>query len=41
VTRAESPRGRHDIRRTTPVVSTKAVRNAPKTVMAGAQRNLR
>jgi membrane-bound lytic murein transglycosylase D len=41
VTRAESPRARHDIRRTTPVVSTKAVRNAPKTVMAGAQNNLR
>jgi membrane-bound lytic murein transglycosylase D len=41
VTRAESPQARHDIRRTTPVVSTKAVRNASKAVMAGAQRNLR
>ena len=41
VSRAESPRGRHDIRRITPVVSTKVVRNAPRTVMAGAQRSMR
>ena len=40
ITQAEA-RGKRDVRRTTPVVSTKTVRNAPKTVMAGTQHNLR
>ncbi len=41
VVRAKQAVGKQDIRRTTPVVSTKVVRNAPKTVMAGGQRSMR
>ena len=41
VIRAKPTIGKQDIRRTTPVVTTKVVRNAPKTVMAGGQRNMR
>ena len=41
VVRASAAGARRDVRRAAPVVSAKAVRNAPRTVLAGTQRNLR
>ena len=41
VVRASTTTARREVRRAAPVVSAKAVRNAPRTVLAGSQRNLR
>ncbi len=41
VVRASAPAARREVRRAAPVVSAKVVRNAPRTVLAGSQRNLR